>query len=110
MMSAMVSGPISLKCFLTTMPTPVAISITPSHASVRSSSPIGTTLRRAAMSIRQGYASHSNDIRDRESDLRGHHHQIHMPPRRMVLGGRELIGIADDQPQRVRAPDREKYA
>src|SRR5947209_7230277 len=52
----------------------------------------------------------SNDIRDCEPDLRGHHHQIHVPPRWMVLRRGQLVGVAHDQPDRVPAPQRQEDA
>lgn len=55
--------------------------------------------------VARRYEGVSDQVRGSESDLRGHHHQIHMPPRRMVLGRGELLRVAHDQPDRVGAPD-----
>src|SRR5437762_10765836 len=52
----------------------------------------------------------SHEICDRESDLRRHHHQIHVPPRRMILRRGQLVGIAHEEIHRVRAPKRERDA
>src|SRR6188508_1967113 len=107
--------------------TPAATSIAPIQASARIS-PNSEKISRRCMAMRRAAVGgvrmpssrasvssgskesiyvrlRSNDIRHREADLRGHHHQIHVAPRRMVLGGRELVGIPDDQPDGVGAPD-----
>src|SRR5690242_8335650 len=117
---AIVSGPMSLMCFDNSTPTPPAINIAPSHASVRISGKSEKTSRRCiassraavsgarlAASISDSYEITSHQVCDREPDLRCHHHQIHVTPRRVVLGRGQLLGITYDQPERVDAPHRE---
>src|SRR5439155_14294901 len=126
MAMASVSGPMSWTCFLMTMPTPATISMAPIHARARSSSWIekisrrSMAMRRAAVggsiapASRAAITSGSNESTERldhvrrgEPDLRGHHHQIHVPPGRMIFRRGQLIRIADDEPHRVRPPHHE---
>src|SRR5205807_9320716 len=54
--------------------------------------------------------NHLEHIRDREADLGRHHHQVHVPPGRMVLGLGEGGGVADEEVDGVDAPGGEQDA
>src|SRR6476660_429956 len=49
----------------------------------------------------------SEHVTGRKTDLRGHHQQVHLRPRGVVLRSRELVGVADEKPRGIRTPCRE---
>ena len=52
----------------------------------------------------EGSACELNNVRQSKPHLRGHHHQIHVAPARVVFGRGELVGVSDDEPDGVDAP------